>query len=382
MNITKHLSRLLTAAALLSSASLALAQTPSLNEIGDLPGDITFSRGLGISADGTRVTGYSRSDTGSITGEFFLWDSGSLERLGDLGGDHQSAGNAISADGTTLVGQSSSANGTEAFIWTRATGMVGLGTFAGGSYPSSATSVSGNGSVVTGYAKNSGGTTQAFRWTSGTMTSLGGLAGEDGSSAAFDISSDGNTIVGSADSGSGQVAFRWNDADGMTSLGDLAGGATDSRANSVSANGLVVVGYGTTENGKEAMRWTESGGMTGLGTLSEVSSYSEALDASADGSIIVGTSSIGSGVNHAFIWDAVNGMQDLNVIAASLGLDLDGWVLIAATGISADGKTITGWGTRGPHNDGFVLTIPEPSSMLLVISSAGLLLGYRRRSRR
>ena len=58
-----------------------------------------------------------------------------FQGLGDLpGGDFKSAAYAISADGSVVAGQSSSASGSEAFRWTLAGGIVGLGDLAGG-YP-------------------------------------------------------------------------------------------------------------------------------------------------------------------------------------------------------------------------------------------------------
>jgi probable HAF family extracellular repeat protein len=47
--------------------------------------------------------------------------------LGDLaGGTFNSGASNVSADGSTVVGVSTSASGTEAFLWTEATGMVAL----------------------------------------------------------------------------------------------------------------------------------------------------------------------------------------------------------------------------------------------------------------
>ena len=54
----------------------------------------------------------------------------------------------ISADGFVVVGETGSANGREAFRWTAATGMVGLGGLGGEEFYSSAIRVSADGSVV------------------------------------------------------------------------------------------------------------------------------------------------------------------------------------------------------------------------------------------
>ncbi|MFG6094761.1 hypothetical protein SPB21_05900 [Leptothoe sp. ISB3NOV94-8A] len=53
----------------------------------------------------------------------------------------------------------------------------------------------------------------------------------------------------------------------------------------------------------------------------------------------------------AFIWDAVNGMRSLQaVFTDEFGLDLTGWKLGAATGISDDGLTIVGTGINPEGN--------------------------------
>ena len=61
------------------------------------------------------------------------------------------------------------------------------------------------------------------------------------------------------------------------------------------------------------------------------------------------------------------------------GVDVGDWVLRKATGISADGTTIVGWGRNpaGDH-DGWIIRIPEPASALGLLLAGGLLLRRRR----
>ena len=63
-----------------------------------------------------------------------------------------------------------------------------------------------------------------------------------------------------------------------------------------------------------------------------------------------------------------------------LGLDLTGWQLNNATGISADGLTIVGYGPN-PNGDteAWIAVIPEPSTGLLLMTG---LLGFAYRQRR
>lgn len=85
--------------------------------------------------------------------------------------------------------------------------------------------------------------------------------------------------------------------------------------------------------------------MVGLGDLAGGAFDSEALAASGDGSIVVGQATSAAGTE-AFIWDATNGMRNLKTVLTGLGLDLTGWTLTHARGISDDGLIICGEGTN------------------------------------
>jgi len=125
--------------------------------------------------------------------------------------------------------------------------------------------------------------------------------------------------------------------------------------------------------------WTEAGGMVGLGELPGGAFDSSAMAISADGSIVVGESSVDSG-GGAFIWDAENGMRQLDqVLTDDFGLDLTGWTLIRAKGISDDGFTIVGQGLNpSGENEGWIVTIPEPSTaLLLALELVGIAAGRR-----
>ena len=198
---------------------------------------------------------------------------------GLTGGGFQSVARGVSADGSIVVGWGSSANGTEAFRWAQATGMVGLGDLPGGISSSDARGVSADGSIVVGRGSSANGTdaygTEAFRWAQATgMVGLGDLPGGLFYSDASGVSADGSVVVGSSKSassggtGTGRTeAFRWAQATGMVGLGDLPGGLFYSDASGVSADGSVVVGVSEGANGREAFRWTQATGMVGLGVL-------------------------------------------------------------------------------------------------------------------
>src|SRR5262249_54018836 len=98
--------------------------------------------------------------------------------------------------------------------------------------------------------------------------------------------------------------------------------------------------------GSHAIRWTAAGGMQDLGSLSPTGN-SIARAVNGDGSVVVGEGNSVAGAILAWRWTAATGMQDLNTYLPTVGVNLAGWVLEEATGISASGKTIVG---RGDHN--------------------------------
>lgn len=272
--------------------------------------------------------------------------------------------------------------GFQAYRWTSTEGIAGLGDLPGGGFSSEARRVSGDGEVVVGRSTSEASVTggvkrfEAFRWTGATgMTGLGDLPGGVFDSIATDASTDGSVIVGAGNSAQGREAFRWTQTDGMVGLGDLGGGVFESGASAVSGDGSVVVGTGVSESGGQAFRWSSTDGIVGLGVL-EVGGSTRAFDVSGDGSVVVGLARSVAGEDTPFIWDSVNGLSDLMaILLTDFGLDVAalGWDLQSATGVSADGRTIVGQG-RGPNgSEGWIVRldgtdlpstpVPEPSTL-------------------
>lgn len=120
----------------------------------------------------------------------------------------------------------------------------------------------------------------------------------------------------------------------------------------------------------------------GLGDLPGGSFGSVATGVSADGSVVVGQSQSASGFE-VFVWDSTNGMRELDQVLTNQGIDLTGWTLWSAEGVSHDGLTIVGYGTN-PSNafEAWIAVIPEPSTALLLASGLGALAVGRSATRR
>ena len=322
--------------------------------LGDLPGGIFDSQASDVSADGNVVVGRSNSAFGSS--HAFRWTAaGGMNGIGDLpGGVFSSVANAVSADGAVVIGESAGGSGVEAFRWEGV--MTGLGFLPGGGDLSAAEGVSANGDVVVGRNRNNPPEEwDSFLWENGQMTALEVSCAAFEQCAAEGVSSDGTVVVGWRDvSSDSRDAYRW--VGGLvTNLGYLATGVGAphfSSVNSVSADGKVIVGYGTNSSfAQEAFRWTEGQGIVGLGDLPGGTFESAAHDVSAGGSVVVGSSRGGVNANEAFVWHASHGIRKLrDVLIQDFGLDLTGWALEEATGVSDDGLTIVGNGVN-PNGD-------------------------------
>ncbi|HET8728340.1 MAG TPA: autotransporter domain-containing protein, partial [Alphaproteobacteria bacterium] len=331
----------------------------SVESLGDLAGGTGSSGALGISADGSAVVGYGYTDPIPDWQAFRWTEAGGMVGLGYLPGGSISWANAVSADGSVVVGYSDSTPGRQAFRWTEAGGMVGLGDLAGGGFESESYGVSADGSVVVGYGTNADNNHEAFRWTQADgMVDLGDLAGGGFYSEARGVSADGSVVVGhGTNADDDQEAFRWTDADGMVGLGFLPGGVAHSTASGVSADGSVVVGYALVAGGSfEAFRWTDASGMVGLGDLPGGLTNSQAQGISADGKVIVGSSNTDDG-SEAFRWTEADGMESIADVLTAAGIDLTGWRLEAANGANEDGSLIVGNGTKDGDDVGFLASM-------------------------
>ncbi len=329
--------------------------------LGDLPGGAFYSTAAAVSADGSTVLGYSLS---SSSYEAFRWNAADgMVGLGYLTSTDR--GLDVSDDGSTIVGAriTMTVFGDEAVRWTTEGGITSVwqllvnNGFDMTDWPRlvQANGVSNDGNVIvgTGVSSNS---PEAYRMTEmGGIVGLGELAGGLVGSYALAVSADGSTVVGYSYSSERVVgfnsyeAFRWTADSGMAGLGILPGGYL-SRATAVSADGSIVVGQsesGSPESGRVglAFRWTEDEGIVSLGDLPGGSTSSYASDISDDGTVVVGSSDSGSAFGaEAFRWTPGKGMESVRQLLIDSGVDLTGWHLSGAHGVSADGRVIVGDG--------------------------------------
>jgi probable HAF family extracellular repeat protein len=318
----------------------------SFQGLGMLPGG-TSTFGFGVSADGLVAVGtnYPNVLNPSDLSECFRWTAATgMVGLGNPAGYDRGGCAAVSANGSVIAGGSATGCcNTQVWRWTSSTGFVLLG-FLPGDQASYAMAINGDGSVIVGNSTNLV-SSQAYRWTAATgMVGLGWLLPGHDQGRANGVSADGSVVVGHSGTSSSSQAFRWTAATGMVGLGFLPG-YNDSVASAVSADGIVVVGVANMagHDPSQALRWTSSTGIVGLGFLPGGSS-SSATAVNADGSVIVGVSNTATASEVAFRWTSATGMQSIQALLAASGVNVTGWNLRVAYGVSSNGQVIVGQG--------------------------------------
>ncbi|MEP7043655.1 MAG: hypothetical protein ABI843_11370 [Dokdonella sp.] len=241
----------------------------------------------------------------------------------------------------------------------------------------------------------------AFRWTQADGMSRLTVNRPLTYSRANGVSADGNTIYGWNDQNDGgRTAVVWQEGvplDILDSDGSVVGAA-----DGISRNGVWVVGEGANSpDGSSAWRWSTATGLETLGVISsadpvtpftpdpirvsQVAAHRERAQpklgdqvdgffssslgfaVSEDGNVVVGRSGAFPSI-FAVVWTPDSGMVRLSDYAAAHGVTIpDGWTLQTADAISADGKTIGGWGSLGS----FVIDLHDAPAAEAVLEAHG-----------
>lgn len=303
---------------------------PTVQNLGVLGQNDTYSTARGVSDDGSVVIGTSFSNT---TSSSFIWTTAcgmaNLDfAISNYGG--------ISADGNIIVGKKSG----ETVIWTPSTSQALA-------YSFSPPIVSPDGGTIFGAHYFSSGY-RSVKWTSSNgFQELGTLGGV--SSNAYSSSFDGSIIVGASTNSSGvSRAFIYSTALGIRDLGVLPGG-TRSSAIATSFSGNIIVGTSNINSGaNHAFIWSAESGMQDLGVYKNFDS-SDAYSVSPDGNYVFGhcyNSSDNSSM--CYIWNRESGMKRLEDFLNDAGLDVTDWsfnsLYVPISGNSLSGYNFVGTG--------------------------------------
>jgi probable HAF family extracellular repeat protein len=277
-------------------------------DLGTVPG-FTGSWATAMNDDGMVI--------GQLTGpggppfHAFAWTrAGGMVDIGTLGGATTHA-RAIDSHGR-VVGLSSTASGAgHAFSWTRAGGMVDLGA---GPYESSAAVALNDAGQVVGIAWNGPTSIDAHgvSWTAdGRMVPIESATYPNTSPTAVNAH---GLVVGDMQdaAGASQIRpFAWTASGGVVDLGTLGGTSRTflQGADGVNDAGQVVGSAVVPAGDLHAFSWTREGGMTDLGTLG--GPWSQAFAVNASGQVVGAASTASDFLSHAFVWTRESGMRDL-----------------------------------------------------------------------
>ena len=260
---------------------------------------------------------------------------------------------SISGDGGTVLGCHVDGNGNEnAAKWLGGTSWQDLGSEVGavpcGTSLSGPYGVNRDGSLGVGLLWRA----MVCHANAGTWDLVGGGPATvlptlfDGpATRANAVNADGSVIVGWQDQPTGErTAAKWvNTVPELILTND---GGLNGEAHAVSADGKTIVGEGY-DFGSLAWIWRAGNGVIpiGLTTHGNQKGSFTALDVSDDGRIVVGFLRKGGLKERAFIWARGKGATFLEAYLTNHGGVIPaGWSLKVASLISADGKTIYGWG--------------------------------------
>ena len=340
--------------------------------------DVGVGTATGMSTDGSVV---ALNNSGA-----YIWNY--YKGLKSLGAAYTSGGVAVG--GSSFFGSSKvivgASSGGNVYYW--AGDVDGTGSWSAALGLGTALCTSANAAGTDFWIGGNNGTTtgsrEAIRYkrSSNSLTALNRPAGYNRDAYIYGVSDIGS-YAGRAQYGNTSPSGARGAVGGGTlaGLNPLIGAQTTSNeavANAISRNGARAGGWSTNTGVQR------QGTIWNIGTATPVvaipflgtDNYAEVQALNSDGTIAAGYArDLVAGTRRLWIWDAVNGTQDLAAYLTGLGWDLTGWTFTDVKGMSADGRRLTGTGTfEGVTHTWFV---PEPATMLM-LALGGLALRRRR----
>lgn len=275
----------------------------------------------------------------------------------------------LNDNGEVAGEKSSNSSDRHAMYWSRALGLIDLGTLGGQS--STPVGINATGQVA-GYSELLTQETHAFLWTPGAHSSLkdlGTLGGRNSYAAA--LNKDGK-VVGYADTAAGpSYATLW-DKNKTTNLLPTAPGST---AVAINALGHVIgrFYYGNTHS----FFWKPGAPAQDIGTLWG-SADARALN---DADLVTGVSEINSNINqnHAFLWSpTMTQMQDIgaNSEQSSCGLSINASGAVMGESVDAAGTRKGFYYATGVRS--LIIGLPMPDTTAIGITDGGRVSGHSR----
>lgn len=353
---------------LVGAAGLAHAQTAQLITVGETPGGFDFSQVWGVTRDGSTVIGITNGEHDSVVGDYiFRATVGQPAQIIPELSSRDVRG--VSGDAGLLCGMAYMERPDNpgefdlvAWYWTQGTGPVEIFSpiINWGSVANRA-SRDGNAFVgMTNFFIDFGGGgsefSDAYVWTeSGGMQLLPHFF-DLFRSEAFGVSADASIVVGyEADFSDFRYPVKWDMTQGgaVTQLAVPPGEQGSSIPLVVSDNGAWASGFSLMDNQgftfrEDLVRWDVATGAVTLLAQTPPGFFGAVPSAiSEDGSMIVGTWNatmfFDNPEGRAFVWKQGEGARALkDILEDDYGLDLTGWRLLSARGMSDDGKTIVG----------------------------------------